>query len=235
MQKYEQNREEIARLEKIQNEADEAFKKMRAEHEAKKEELFNAIKYLKRQNHKIAEKNYTFSLGEILEETKKVAKSYGFCAPVFSVNVSTTIWNTGKSYALAKSVKDCRNWLENCENRAYLEDAVVRVNIENFNYNRAKEYWFSFSKKLDFDMLMCDGSKLIDNLYSQVDFDDVQGYYNTKLLLKEDSKREFPLIIDPTNYPNCSLDVFNNEFVADVFANLMAKREQEAEKTENNR
>ena len=235
MLKYEQNREEIARLEKIQNEADVAFNKIKAEYEANKEELSGALNFLKRQNHKIAEENYTFSLGEIWEETKNVAKSYGCSNPVAEVYINATIWNTGKLRRLAKSVEDCRKWLENVDNKFYFNNAAIYVAVENENFVNTKEYRVMFTKKLNFDMLMCNGSKLIDNLYSQVDFDDVQGCYNTRLFLKKSAYNNFPVIIDPTNFPRLQSDAFNNEFIAEVFENLMAKRQQEVEAGENNR
>ena len=222
--KYKENSEEIAKIaaqaKKLESEINMLMSKQR--------DLYISRGQLERENHDIAKENYVFSFGELAAEIISISKSLGYRVdPEIVAYVSATIWNSGWQRAKAKSVEECREYLEDNKHEFYRKYASIRLIIRRPKYGTGPDYCFEIAKKLDFDMPMCDGSKLQDNLHTLVEFDDLQGCYYTKLLLNDGAAEKIPVVIDPTNYPKDEAN--GNNIVFEAFANLIERRNAENE------
>ena len=222
--KYKDNEIELAVLETRRIGLDFELARM----EAQKTELLEKVNMLKQTNHKSAKENYIFSFGELAAEIISISKSLGYRVdPEIVAYVSATIWNSGKRRAKAKSVEECCEYLEDNKHEFYRKYASIRLIIRKPAYGKCPDYCFEIAKKLDFDMPMCDGSKLQDKLFTIVEFDDLQGCYYTKLLLNDGAAEKIPVVIDPTNYPKDEAN--GNNIVFEAFANLIERRNAENE------
>lgn len=236
LQKYKDNNEKISKIESLEKELKASYDDIIEQFESKKKELVALKNNLKHENHDIAEKNFIFSSGEVINEIRRVAKEHGYSEPIVEVKVSTTVWNSSRT-PVAKSVRGCRKWLESPEHLIYLNKSYISVKVERDNYNDRDDDYFEFiyRKGLDFDMVLTDGSKLEDNLRTEVDYDDFQGEYHTDLLFKNNnSKNLIPIVIDPTN--EClafyNHKFYSNDIVFEALYNLMYEREKAEENSE---
>lgn len=222
--KYEENDAEILKIAELEKEEREVFAKLKLEYSQKIKELLKQKEALKAENKGISKEFYVFSYGEVLEEISKVAREHGYSEPDRVVAISATVWNSGKRFP--RTVEGCRKYLEDPENKYYAENACVYMIVNRSGLDSKKDYFcFKGARRLNFDMVLCDGSRLEDNLYTRLGYDDVQGCYYTDIFLKDEAKKQLPVTIDPTNYPRD--EGYDNKVVFEAFENLRSRRDAE--------
>lgn len=216
---YNENIAEIERIENLDKELDARFKKLTERYNQLKKEYAEQIKSLRHKNFQIARENYTFSFEEVFSEFRKVAKEHGLPDLKVKVGISSTIWNSGR---IKRTLKSCRKYLADPDNKYYANNSYIYIEVLDKD-GPAKKFYFDKWLKLNFDMKLCDGSKLENNLNTQLGYDDVQGCYYTDLVLKDEAKKYLPITIDITNYIKSNP---NEELVNEALRNLQAKRHQ---------
>ena len=227
---YKENCNKIATINEQSNQLYEEYKRVDAEYDARFREFDRQIEELRKQNSEIAETNFIFSFGEVLEEITKVAAKYGYETPYFLVDCKVLIENYGIHPEKARTLESCRNWIKNSHNDKINCRIVVR---KNFDDRKKGEFEFRYAKyDLDFDMPMCDGSTLQDNLNASAEFttkyNGLDSNYYTILKLNDGAIYNFPIAINLMEYANKNTEQ-DCGVIYEAFANLLERRNAENE------
>ena len=214
---YQENAALIKEIEDAEQREREKFYQIEASYKSKLENLAKRKTELIIDNNKIANKKYVFSFEDVISEIKRLARLNGYSTPDVHVRISTTIWSRRHL-----SVKKCREWLENPDNEYYLDHSRISIVVRCSEEDKDKpNFCFDYSIPLDFDMKLCDGTILEDNLTSQLCYDDIQGEYYIELLMPNRAKNNLPIVVDTTRFEQ--FNMYKNKFVLEALQNLQAR------------